>query len=112
MKYYFIKAAVLFSFYIYGQNQDMSVDGFAAIVGENIILKSDVFNEAVANLKAEYIQKWENSSEADTGFREDLHKAIRILPEVERHLRIIIEKGKITKAQIEKLRVLNRAIKP
>ena len=46
------------------------------------------------------------------GFREDLHKAIRILPEVERHLRIIIEKGKITKAQIEKLRVLNRAIKP
>ncbi len=77
-----------------------------------LILKSDVFNEAVANLKAEYIQKWENSSEADTGFREDLHKAIRILPEVERHLRIIIEKGKITKAQIEKLRVLNRAIKP
>ena len=42
MKYNFIKAALLFSFYIYGQNQDMSVDGVAAIVGENIILKSDV----------------------------------------------------------------------
>ena len=42
MKYNFIKAVLLFSFYIYGQNQDMSVDGVAAIVGENIILKSDV----------------------------------------------------------------------
>ena len=42
MKYNFIKTALLFFFYIYGQNQDMSVDGIAAIVGENIILKSDV----------------------------------------------------------------------
>ena len=29
-----------------------------------LVLKSDVFKEAFANLKAEYIQKWENSSEA------------------------------------------------
>ena len=42
MKYNFIKAAIFFSFYIYGQDQDMPVDGIAAIVGENIILKSDV----------------------------------------------------------------------
>ena len=42
MKYNFIKTALLLSFYIYGQSQDMSVDGIAAIVGENIILKSDV----------------------------------------------------------------------
>ena len=42
MKCNFIKAALLLSFYIYGQGQDVSVDGIAAIVGENIILKSDV----------------------------------------------------------------------
>ena len=42
MIYNFIKVALFFSFYIYGQNQDMPVDGIAAIVGENIILKSDV----------------------------------------------------------------------
>ena len=42
MIYNFIKIALFFSFYIYGQNQDMPVDGIAAIVGENIILKSDV----------------------------------------------------------------------
>ena len=30
------------AFFLYGQSQDMPVDGIAAIVGENIILKSDV----------------------------------------------------------------------
>ena len=29
-------------FFLYGQNKDMPIDGVAAIVGENIILKSDV----------------------------------------------------------------------
>ena len=42
MIYNFIKATLFCTFYIYGQNQDMPVDGIAAIVGENIILKSDV----------------------------------------------------------------------
>ena len=42
MIYNFIKATLFCAFYIYGQNQDMPVDGIAAIVGENIILKSDV----------------------------------------------------------------------
>ncbi len=73
-----------------------------------VILNSDVFKKAVANLKEEYMQKWENSSEADSSFREDLHKAIRILPEVEKHLRIIIEKGRITKTQLDKIRSITR----
>ena len=34
---------------------------------------------------------------------DNLHKAIKLLPEVERHLRIIVEKGKITKAQLQRL---------
>ena len=42
MIYNFIKVTLFCTFYIYGQNQDMPVDGIAAIVGENIILKSDV----------------------------------------------------------------------
>ena len=42
MNYNFIKNALVFSICIYGQSQDMPVDGIAAIVGENIILKSDV----------------------------------------------------------------------
>ena len=37
-----IKALLPCVFFLYGQNQDMPIDGIAAIVGENIILKSDV----------------------------------------------------------------------
>jgi len=37
-----IKVLLPCVFFLYGQNQDMSIDGIAAIVGENIILKSDV----------------------------------------------------------------------
>ena len=38
----FIKALLFCSFFLCGQNRDMPIDGIAAIVGENIILKSDV----------------------------------------------------------------------
>ena len=74
-----------------------------------LILKSDVFKEAVQNLRAEYIYKWESANDENVDFRENLHKAIRILPEIEKHLRIIVEKGKITKPQIEKLRGVYKA---
>ena len=74
-----------------------------------LILKSDVFKEAVQNLRAEYIYKWESTNDENVDFRENLHKAIRILPEIEKHLRIIVEKGKITKTQIEKLRGVYKA---
>jgi len=40
--YKFIKFLLPYIFFLYGQNQDMPIDGIAAIVGENIILKSDV----------------------------------------------------------------------
>lgn len=74
-----------------------------------LILKSDVFKEAVQNLRAEYIYKWESANDENVDFRENLHKSIRILPEIEKHLRIIVEKGKITKTQIEKLRGVYKA---
>ena len=37
-----IKILLPYIFFLYGQNQEMQVEGVAAIVGENIILKSDV----------------------------------------------------------------------
>jgi hypothetical protein len=64
--------------------------------------------EAVANLKEEYVNHWLRSRNIDdVDMREDLHKAILLLPEIERHLRIIAEKGKITKSQLEKLRKIS-----
>ena len=70
-----------------------------------LLLKSDVFKEAIENLKNEYITHWLNSRDIkDVNIREDLHRSLLLLPEVERHLRIIAEKGKLTKSNINKIR--------
>jgi|TARA_R100001198_G_C5225551_1_gene206263 hypothetical protein len=69
------------------------------------ILKSDVFKKAIENLKQEYIDRWMESKGPEDGmWRENLHKSVQLLPEIERHLRIIVEKGKLTKANINKIR--------
>jgi len=69
------------------------------------ILESDVFQEALQNLKSEYMQAWINSRRPeDIQAREGLHKSILLIPEVEKHLRIIAEKGKLTRANINKVR--------
>ncbi len=71
------------------------------------ILDSDVFKEALENLKNEYTNIWLNTRDIkDTQIREDLHRSLLLLPEVERHLRIMVEKGKLTKTHINKIRNL------
>ena len=65
------------------------------------ILDSNVFKEALENLKNEYTNIWLNTRDIkDTQIREDLHRSLLLLPEVERHLRIMVEKGKLTKTHI------------
>ena len=74
-----------------------------------MVLNSDVFTNAIQTLKEEYTNKWINSDKPEEKeLREALHQAIRILPEVEKHLRIIIEKGRITKTQLDKIRSITR----
>ena len=68
-----------------------------------LILNAETFTNAIEQLKNEYINLWLSSKEDDIHKRENLHKAIKLLPEVERHLRIIVEKGKITKSQLGRL---------
>lgn len=68
-----------------------------------LILNSETFKDAIQNLKDEYINLWLLSKESDIEKRESLHKAIKLLPEVEKHLRILVEKGKITKSQLSRL---------
>ena len=49
------------------------------------ILNSETFKQAISNLKEEYIQHWLNNRNIDdVDFREDLHKAVLLLPEIER----------------------------
>jgi hypothetical protein len=68
-----------------------------------LILNSETFTHAVNNLKEDYINLWLLTKDSDINKRENLHKAIKLLPEIEKHLRIIVEKGKITKSQLGRL---------
>ena len=71
-------------------------DVFKAQQAEQI-LDSEVFQEVIENLKNEYINFWLNSRKIeDVTIREDLHRVILLIPEIEKHLRIMAEKGKLT----------------
>ena len=60
------------------------------------ILNSDVFKKAIANLKAELLDNWEISPAKDYETRKSIYTAVKLLREIEKHLRIMIEKGKLT----------------
>ena len=68
-----------------------------------LILNAETFTNAIEELKNEYINLWLSSKQDDISKRENLHKAIKLLPEIEKHLRIIVENGKITKSQLGRL---------
>jgi len=68
------------------------------------ILNSDVFKKAFINYKNELIDLWEQTPTQDSELRERIYLSIKVLPEVEKHLRIIIEKGKISPKQINSLK--------
>ena len=67
------------------------------------ILKSEVFKKAFKNYKNELRDLWEATPTTDLELRETIYRAIKVLPEVEKHLRIIIEKGKINQKDIRSL---------
>lgn len=69
-----------------------------------LILNSQTFKSAIERLRAEYINLWTNTQADEKDLREQLHKSVKLLPEIERHLRIIVETGKITKANLNRLR--------
>jgi|TARA_B100000123_G_scaffold130232_1_gene96067 hypothetical protein len=68
------------------------------------LLESDVFKNAFINYKNELIKEWESTSAKDLDKRENLYRALKVLPEVERHLRIIVEKGKLNSKDFNVLR--------
>lgn len=68
------------------------------------ILNSEVFKKAFVNLKTELLDAWENTPAKDQNLREAIYTSIKLLPEVEKHLRILIEKGKINPSMISSMK--------
>ena len=69
-----------------------------------LILNSDTFKNAIEILREEYINLWTHTQADEKDIREQLHKSVKLLPEIERHLRIIVETGEITKSNLNRLR--------
>ena len=69
-----------------------------------LILNSQTFKNAIKILKGEYINLWTRTQADEKDLREQLHKSVKLLPEIERHLRIIVETGEINKASLNRLR--------
>ena len=69
-----------------------------------LIINYDVFKKAIKKVHDEYIQLWLQSDQNEEAFRESMHTAVKLLPEIEKHLRIIIEKGKITQTNLRRIR--------
>ncbi len=68
------------------------------------LLESEVFKKTFINYRKELIEAWQETQPEDVALRESIYKAMQILPEIEKHLRIMIDKGKISQQQIEKMR--------
>ena len=85
----------------------MSITHEEAVKAEQAqqILNSEIFKEVLENLKQTYIDAWLKDQDIDNvNSREHLHKSILLLSEIEKHLRIVAEKGKLTQSYINKIR--------
>jgi hypothetical protein len=63
-----------------------------------------LLGEAFTDLKAAYMQAWENTAPRDTAGREKLWEACTILSKVEGQLRSFVQTGVIAGKQIDEIR--------
>lgn len=85
----------------------MSITHEEAVKAEQAqqILNSEIFKEVLENLKQSYVDAWLKDQDIDNvNSREHLHKSVLLLGEIEKHLRIMAEKGKLTQSYINKIR--------
>ena len=68
------------------------------------ILDNEIFQEAMEMLEDEYKKIWTSTKQEESEERERLWMAMKLIPEFERQLRIIVERGIIKKNQIVKIK--------
>ena len=68
------------------------------------ILNNEIFQDAMEMLEDEYKKIWAATKQEESEQRERLWMAMKLIPEFERQLRIIVEKGIIKKNQIVKIK--------
>jgi len=68
------------------------------------ILDNEIFQDAMEMLEDEYKKIWAATKQEESEQRERLWMAMKLIPEFERQLRIIVERGIIKKNQIVKIK--------
>ena len=65
------------------------------VLAAKAILDSEIFQEALIELRKVYLSRWENSPTADIETREDLWRDLQSLNRVRRHLESYLVTGEI-----------------
>jgi hypothetical protein len=68
------------------------------------LIEDDLLKETFATLEKAYMLKWRNTLIQDTGERECLWQAVRIVGEVRDELLNVLNSGKIAQAELDRLK--------
>lgn len=68
-----------------------------------VLLDSDLFNEAFADLRQAYIDGWEATSARDQDARERFWTAITVLARVRGHLETMLTDGKVAMVELNEM---------
>ena len=68
------------------------------------ILDNEIFQDAMVMLEEQYKNLWAVTKHDEQEERERLWMAMKLIPEFERQLRIVVENGTIKKNQIVKIK--------
>ena len=68
------------------------------------ILDNEIFQDAMVMLEEQYKNLWAITKHDEQEEREGLWMAMKLIPEFERQLRIVVENGTIKKNQIVKIK--------
>jgi len=67
------------------------------------LLENPLLEEAFAQMESAYLADWRSSGLPDLEERERVWLAIKVLEEVKRHLRVVVENGVIAKRDIDRI---------
>ncbi len=67
------------------------------------LLNDELLQEAFEKLKAEYLRAWEDTKPDDTGYRDQLWYARRVVPLVKKHLTDLVRDGTLARAEIDRM---------
>jgi hypothetical protein len=67
------------------------------------LLEHPLLREAFANLKLDYFEAFTQCDPANVHGRDNIFHSARVLESVQQHLRVIMQDGKVTQAQMDKV---------